>query len=56
MDYKKIDNVVLDDLNDYPDFANAYIVSADYDGQPMTEEEIEQLDSSFIYECIINQL
>ena len=40
MDESKITNVVLDgiDTNDYPDFADAYIVSADYDGREMTEE------------------
>ena len=34
MDYKKIDNIEIDgiDTKDYPDFSNAYIVSADYDG------------------------
>ena len=30
MDYKKIDNIEVDgiDTKDYPDFSNAYIVSA----------------------------
>ena len=53
MDYKKITNVVLDgiDLEDYPDFCDAYIVSADYDGEPMTEDQIDKLneDSDFVY-------
>ena len=53
MDYKKITNVVLDgiDLEDYPDFCDAYIVSADYDGEPMTEDQIDKLneDSDLVY-------
>ena len=34
MNYDLIDNIELDgiDTNDYPDFCDAYIVSADYDG------------------------
>ena len=56
MDLKKIDNVELDGIgkNDYPDFADAYIVSADYNGKPMTEEEIESIDSEFVYEKVLD--
>ena len=53
MDYKKITNVVLDglDLEDYPDFCDAFIVSADYDGEPMTDDQIDKLneDSDLVY-------
>ncbi len=53
MDYKKITDVVLDgiDLADYPDFCDAYIVSADYDGEPMSDDQIDKLneDSDFVY-------
>ena len=53
MDYKKITNVVLDGINleDYPDFCDAFIVSADYDGEPMTDDQIDKLneDSDFVY-------
>lgn len=60
MDYKKIDNVEVDgiDTNDYPDFCDAYILSADYDGVPMTEDQIEELnqDRDFVYECVQNYL
>jgi len=53
MEYKKITNVVLDgiDFEDYPDFCDAYIVSADYDGEPMTEDQIDKLneDSDLVY-------
>ena len=34
MNYDLIDNIEVDgiDTNDYPDFTDAFIVSADYDG------------------------
>ena len=60
MDYKKIDNIEVDgiDTKDYPDFCDAYIVSADYDGIPMTEEQLDEIneDGDFQYECIMNDL
>jgi hypothetical protein len=60
MDYKKIDNIEIDgiDFKDYPDFSNAYIVSADYDGKPMTDDQLEQInnDGQFQYEAIMNDL
>ena len=60
MDYKKIDNIEVDgiDFKDYPDFSNAYIVSADYDGVPMTDEQLDEIndDGDFQYECIMNDL
>lgn len=59
-DYSKISNVELDgiDHSDYPDYCDAYIVSAEYDGRPMTEDEIETLneDSQFVYEKVFDQI
>lgn len=60
MDYTKIDNIKVDGIHpiDYPDFCDAYIASADYDGQEMTEEQINTLneDADFVYECVQNHL
>lgn len=60
LDYKKIDNVQVDgiDTNDYPDFCDAYILDADYDGVPMTEEQLNEIneDRDFVYECVQNYL
>jgi len=38
LDYSKISNVFVDgiDMEDYGDFCDAYIESADYDGREMT--------------------
>ncbi len=60
MDYKKIDNIEMEDVYtwDYPDFCDAYILSADYDGVPMTDEQLDELneDGDYIYECVLNYL
>ena len=60
MDYKLIDNIEIDgiDTKDYPDFCDAYILSADYDGVPMTDKQLDEIndDGQFQYECIMNDL
>ncbi len=60
MDYKKIDNIEIDgiDTKDYPDFCDAYISSADYDGVPMTNEQLDELneDGDYVYEHIMDYL
>lgn len=59
-DYSKIDDIEVDgiDTKDYPDFCDAYISSATYKGKEMTESQLEKLNenSSFVYECVIDQL
>lgn len=60
LDYTKISNIVFDgiDYEDHPDYCDAYIVSADYDGEEMTDEQIEELnnDSQFVYDNLIAYL
>jgi hypothetical protein len=58
IDYDLIDNVVFDNVQeeDFPDYADAFILSADYDGIPMTEEEIESLDDDWVYAELMRQL
>ncbi len=60
MDYSKIDNVEIDgiDFKDRPDYSDAHIISADYDGKPMTEEQLEDLnkDSDFVHEEVIKSI
>lgn len=57
LDYSKITNVQIEDIDfkDAPDFCDAYIVSADYDGEPMNEEQLELLnqDGQFVYDEVI---
>ena len=60
LDYSLIDNIQFEgiDHSDAPDYCDAYIVSADYDGVAMTEEQIELLNenSEFVYESLMNYL
>ena len=44
------------DHKDAPDYCDAYIVSAVYDGKEMTDEEIEDIDSDTKYELLMNYL
>jgi len=60
LDYSKISNVFVGgiDMQDYPDFCDAYIESADYGNREMTDEELDILneDSEFISEHAHSQL
>ena len=49
MNYKLITNIEVDgiDTKDYPDFSDAFIQSADYDGVPMTDEQIDELNEDY---------
>ena len=59
-DYSKIDGIEVEGINekDAPDYCDAFIASADYDGREMTEEELEQLneDNDFVYDSVMNWL
>lgn len=60
MEFDKIDNVVMGgvDTADYPDFADAYIESADYKGREATEEELDIINDNydFVYDCLTDWL
>ena len=60
MDYDKIDNIYIGGINtnDYPDFADAFILSADYEGKPMTEKQLDLInkDNDFVHNYVINNL
>tara|TARA_R110000796_G_scaffold135084_1_gene251225 strand:- start:828 stop:1013 length:186 start_codon:yes stop_codon:yes gene_type:complete len=60
MNYKLIDNIEVDgiDTKDYPDFCDAFILNADYNGKEMTEKQLYELneDGDFVYECVQNHL
>jgi hypothetical protein len=55
-DYSKISSVEVSDIdrNDAPDYVDAYISYAEYDGEPMTEEQLEELnyDGDFVYSAV----
>ena len=60
MDLTKVDNIELDgiDTKDYPDFSDAFISAADYDGREMTDDELEELNEEydFVHEQVLNHL
>ena len=60
LDTKRVTNTVVDniDFKDYPDFCDASIVSADYDGVPMTADQIEAINenSEFVNERVFAQI
>jgi len=53
-----IDNIEIDGVTDYPDFANTFIVAADYNGEPMTDKQLEEIneDREFVQEAVMNYL
>lgn len=58
LDYTKISNIEVEDIDmqDYPDFCDAFISNADYDGVPMTEEQLQELneDFDFVHDAVMN--
>jgi hypothetical protein len=60
LDYTKISNIEFDgiDHKDYPDYCDAYIVNADYDGVEITEEQLEEINDNrdFVYEKLMDYL
>jgi len=60
IDYGKVRNIVFEDVDhsDAPDYCDAHIVSAEYDGVEMTYEQIELLnnDSDFVYDSLMSSL
>jgi hypothetical protein len=60
LDYSKISDIEVDgiDMSDYPDFCDAYIVSASYEGRDMTDEELDLLnnDGQSVYDAVQNFL
>ena len=60
LDYARISDVEVEgiDTADYPDFCDAFIASADYDGREMTDEELDTLneDGDFVYSAVESHL
>ena len=60
LDYARISDVEVEgiDTADYPDFCDAFIASADYDGREMTDMELDTLndDSDFVYDAVQTHL
>ena len=59
-DYNLFTDVEFGDVHhwDYPDYCDAFIESAEYDGKPMTDEQLDELseDRDLIYDLLMNYL
>jgi hypothetical protein len=57
LDYSKISDIEIADIDysDAPDFCDAYICEASYNGEPMTPEQLEEInyDKDFVYDQVI---
>lgn len=60
MNYSRVDNIEIEgiDHSDAPDFCDAFIASADYNGREMTDDELDELneDSDFVYQSLLDYL
>lgn len=60
MKLEKVTNVKVEgvDLQDCPDFTDAYISSADYEGKKMDQEQLDELNENkdFVYSCVLEKL
>ena len=60
IDFTKIDNVIVADIDmqDYPKFCDAYIESADIDGKPATDAELDAINENynFLYDAITDAI
>ncbi len=58
--YNLISNVSIDgvDFNDHPDYCDAFIDSADYDGKKMTDKQLDDLNEDYelVHELVWNNL
>jgi len=61
LDLRKVDNMEFEgiDFADYPDFVDAFLVAADYDGKELTEEQIDYINDEhydFVNEQVYDSL
>ena len=58
--YKLFTDVAFEgiDHRDYPDYCDAFIASAEYDGRDLSDEELDELneDSDLVYELLTDNL
>ena len=61
LNLSQIDNMEFEgvDFSDYPDFVDAFLVSADIDGRELTEEEVDYLNDEhyeFVNESVFDSI
>ena len=61
IDLSKLENIELDgiDHRDYPDYVDAFISSATYEGKELTDQELDYINDNerdFVYELVIDYI
>jgi hypothetical protein len=60
LNYSKITEVEVEgiDTKDYPDFSDAFIASAMYNGRPMSDSQLDRLndDREYVYQAVQDYL
>ena len=60
IDLDEIEDIELEgiDTNDYPDFCDAYVSSAVYEGRNMTSDELDWLNdqNDWVYDQVLNDM
>ncbi len=61
LNLSQIENMEFEgvDFSDYPDFVDAFLVSADIDGRELTEEEVDYLNDEhyeFVNESVFSSI
>jgi len=56
IDFKKVKVIEVDGINhyDYPEYCDAYISEANYNGKPVTDEQLDEINDNdqFRYESV----
>ena len=54
---KDVEDIEIEgvDYKDYPKFCDAFITSADYNGKPLTDKELDKVndDTDFVHSCVL---
>lgn len=55
-----LEDIEVDGINtgDYPDFCDAYICDCLVDGEPATDEQLEEIneDGELVYDCVLEKI
>ena len=61
IDFKKVEVIEIDNIKhwDYPDYVDAYISEADYNGKPMSDKMLDEINDNypdFVYEQVMKYI
>ena len=61
IDFKKVEVIEIDNIKhwDYPDYVAAYISEADYNGKPMSDKMLDEINDNypdFVYEQVMKYI